>query len=163
MRRALVLLLAALTAAGCGGDDNRPDQDPGAFISELVHHVAAGRYGQAWATMYPPHQKVATRARYMQCEPQTPFPGKVNAIRVLEVFDEPVAVAGEPQKLDSTAIRVRLTVTAANDTDRFESTFHAVAVDGRWTWFLPEERYAAYHDGGCFTDGRSSSSTPTAP
>jgi hypothetical protein len=144
------LLLSALALAGCGGGDERPDQDPGAFISELVHDVAAGRYAQAWTTLYPPHQQVATRQEYLRCEPMTPFPGKVENVRVLEVFDEPVDVAGQADQVDSTAIIVRLTVRAENERDRFDSTFHAVAVDGKWTWFLPEQRYEAYVAGDCF-------------
>ena len=149
---AAALVAASLAVAGCGGGDDRPSQDPGEFISQLVHHVAAGRYARAWATLYPAHQKVATKEEYLQCEPQTPFPGKVESVRVLEVFDEPVAVAGQDEEVDSTAIIVRLTVRAANDEqDRFDSTFHAVAVDGKWTWFLPERRYAAYEAGDCFS------------
>ena len=150
--RALAAGLAAVAlAAGCGGGDSKPDEDPGEFISQLVHHVAAGRYAQAWTTLYPPHQRVATRQEYLRCEPMTPFPGKVENVRVLEVFDEPVSVGGEAEEVGSTAIIVRLTVLAEDDQrDRFDSTFHAVAVDGKWTWFLPEQRYEAYVAGGCF-------------
>ena len=150
--RALAAALAAVAlVAGCGGGDSKPDQDPGEFISQLVHHVAAGRYAQAWTTMYPPHQRIATRKEYLRCEPMTPFPGKVESVRILEVFDEPVEVAGQAEDVESTAIIVRLTVRAANERDRFDSTFHAVAVDGKWTWFLPESRYAAYVVGDCFS------------
>jgi hypothetical protein len=151
--RALAAVLAAVALmAGCAGSDAKPDQDPGEFISQLVHHVAAGRYAQAWTTMYPPHQQVATKQEYLRCEPMTPFPGTVENVRILEVFDEPVEVAGEAEDVDSTAIIVRLTVRAGKDErDRFDSTFHAVAVDGNWTWFLPESRYAAYVAGDCFS------------
>ena len=149
---AVSLAAVALAAAGCAGGGERPDQDPGAFIAQLVHHVAAGRYAQAWTTMYPPHQQVVARQAYVRCERVTPFPGTIERLRVLEVFDEQVAVAGQAEKVDSTAIIVRLTVRARDDgRDRFDSTFHAVAVDGRWTWFLPDQRYAAYAAGDCFS------------
>ena len=148
---AVSLAAVALAAAGCAGGDGRPAQDPGEFISQLVHHVAAGRYAQAWTTMYPPHKKIVTRQEYVRCERTTPFPGRIESLRVLDVFDEQVEVAGQGEKVDSTAIIVRLTIRGGNDErDRFDSTFHAVAVDGKWTWFLPEARYAAYESGDCF-------------
>ena len=148
---AVCLAAVALAGVGCAGGDARPDEDPRDFISELVRHVAAGRYAQAWTTMYPPHQAIVTRQEYVRCERTTPFPGRIESLRVLDVFDERIDVAGQTEKVDSTAIIVRLTIRGGDDArDRFDSTFHAVAVDGKWTWFLPEARYAAYESGSCF-------------
>ena len=156
----IALLAAALAAAlvgGCGGGDGEEGEErvaAGAFVSDLVHHVAAGRYAAAWEDLYPPHQKVATRAAYIRCEPLTPFPGRIQRLEVRRVWQEPVQISGNRRSTNSTAVRIRMTVRSAAPTpERFDSTFHVVDVDGRWRWFLPSVRYVAYREGRCLTDG----------
>ena len=157
--RALTLLAAALAAAalaGCGGGsgDATPDGDPGAFMARLVRDVAAGRYERAWQTLHPAHQLVATRERYLSCEHLTPFPGRIASVKVVSVADERYTVPGESESVDSTVVTLRVTLRpASRPGNRFDSTFHAVPVEGHWTWSLPATRFAAYKSGDCFTEG----------
>jgi hypothetical protein len=152
MRRAALACLLATALTGCGGGSGEePGGDPAGFIVQLVRNVAAGRHDAAWADLYPPHQRVAARAEYARCEERDPFPGRLAEVVVLKVFDEPARVAGQPQPLQSIAVRVRMVVRRPTMNERFEHTFHAVAVDGRWRWYLPAARFDAYRAGLCPT------------
>lgn len=143
--RPVLLGCLALLLAGCGGGGGEPDEDASEFVSVLVHDVAAGRHDAAWERLHPRHQDAATRGEYARCEARDPLPGALSRLEILATFDEPVSVAGAG-RLDSTAVRMRLTV---GSDEPFVSTFHAVAVDGRWTWFMPAARYRAYSAGRC--------------
>jgi hypothetical protein len=154
-RLAFLVVAAAVVLAGCAGSSaDEPDGDPGKFMTRLVRDVAAGRYDRAWQTLHPSHQLVATRERYLSCEHLTPFPGKIASIRVVSVADERYTVPGESESVDATAVTLRVTLRpASRPGNRFDSTFHAVPVDGHWTWSLPATRFAAYESGDCFTEG----------
>jgi hypothetical protein len=151
----LVALLAAAAAvvAGCGGSDEAvapaPTADAGVYMSGLVRTIAAGNYGKAWESLYPAHQRIAKRSAYVACERRDHIPSRVAELRVLQVVDEEVEVAGESGKEHGAAITMRLRVGAGDFTDAVTDTFHAVAVDSGWAWILPEARYEAYRAGRC--------------
>jgi hypothetical protein len=149
VRRGALVVLAVAALAGCGGgggaEQERPDEDAGAFMTRLVREVAAGEYEQAWESLHPVHQRVARRSQYAACEQRDHIPGTVAGIAVLRVVDERVEVPGEKGTSAGAAITLRFRIGADDVTD----TFHAVAVGRVWAWVLPEARYEAYRAGRC--------------
>jgi hypothetical protein len=143
--------VAAALLAGCGGGDDPapPAADAGVFMTGLVRSIAAGNYGRAWESLYPAHQQVASRPQYVACERRDHIPSRVARIVVVRVVDERVDVAGQDARSVGAAITLRLRVGSDAGTDVVTNTFHAVAVDGTWTWVLPPARYAAYSSGRC--------------
>src|SRR5215204_1335421 len=146
-------LLAAAVAAGvvlvlARGSDDGPG-DPAAFMTTLIAQIAGNDYADAWITLHPAEQRVATRDAYISCESQSPIPGKLASVTVLEVVDEQVRVAGQgtaPGK----AVRLKLSIGGAGGAPVVVThTGHAVAVAGHWTWILPPERFADYEAGHC--------------
>src|SRR5215213_2465160 len=92
-------LVAAALAAGAvfafaRGSGDGPG-DPGAFMTSLVEEIAGNDYATAWLTLHPAQQRVATRNAYVSCESQSPIPGKLSSVSVVDVADEDVRVAGE--------------------------------------------------------------------
>lgn len=145
----LAAAVAALLVVRFAGSSDGPG-DPAEFVTGLVGQIAANDYANAWASLYPAHQRVATREAYIACEAQSPIPGKLSSISVLHVIDEQVRVAGEQESVAGKAVRVKLSITGAGAAPIVVThTSHAVAVADRWTWILPPERFAEYRAGRC--------------
>src|SRR5215217_1937278 len=92
-------LLAAAVAAGvvlvlARGSDDGPG-DPAAFMTTLIAQIAGNDYADAWITLHPAQQRIATRDAYVSCESQSPIPGKLSSVQVVDISDEDVEVAGE--------------------------------------------------------------------
>jgi hypothetical protein len=165
---ALVATLAAVATIGLAGPGETPPAapakqdpaqpiasgDPVAFVKRVVDAVVADDYRRAWRTLHPAHQRVAPLEDYVRCEWREPIPGRLQSIAVLGVRDRPLAVSGLEGTVPSTAVSLRLTIEdlATGERTAVTSTFHAVAVAGRWRWVLPNARYALYRTGEC---GRS--------
>ena len=145
---------AALSFAGTAesGRGNLPTEPAGTYMTTVVRQKLASEYDLAWQSLYPSHQRVATLEAYVGCESLVPRPGTLVAVKVLRVFDERISVAGGARKLKTRAVRVRVAV-ASPEFPLFPvtivNTFHAIAVDGRWTWILSRDQYAYYSAGTC--------------
>ena len=85
---------AGVVFAFARGSDNGPG-DPGAFMTNLFEEIAGNDYATAWMTLHPAQQRVATRDVYGSCESQSPIPGKLSSVTVVDVADEDVEVAGQ--------------------------------------------------------------------
>lgn len=136
----LVLALARGSAEGPG--------DPAAFMTSLVEEIAGNDYATAWLTLHPAQQRVATRDVYVSCESQSPIPGKLSSVTVVDVSDEKVDVAGEGTTAGK-AVRLKLSISGVGAPIVLTHTGHAVAVGDHWTWILPPERFAEYKAGRC--------------
>lgn len=155
-RTLLICLLGAalLAAAGCGGSSSSagpPGQTPGLFMSSLIRQKATGQYDLAWKSLHPLHQQVAPEKVYVKCENQTVFPGRLIKIAVVKVKDEPVRIAGERASVASKAVTLRVSVNSPGIPKPVvvTDTYHAIAVDGHWTWILTAENFAEYKAGHC--------------
>lgn len=144
---AAAALAAGLVVAFARGSDEGPG-DPSAFMTSLVEEIAGNDYATAWQTLHPAQQRVATRDAYVSCESQSPIPGKLASVTVVDVSDEDVHVAGQGTTAGK-AVRVKLSITGIGDPVVLTHTGHAVAVGDHWTWILPPERFAEYKAGRC--------------
>jgi hypothetical protein len=138
---------AALVLVFTRGSDG--PGDPAGFLTTVVQQIAGNDYADAWVSLHPAQKLVADRDAYVACESQSPIPGRLASVTVLDVSDEEVRVAGEgttPGK----AVRLKLSIGGlGGDPVVVTHTGHAVAVSGRWTWILPPERFADYEAGRC--------------
>ena len=158
---ALVATAAVLCTAstGCGGGSSsatsaassEPVQTAGLFYSSLIREKATGQYELAWKSLHPIHQRVAPEAKYVRCENRTAFPGRLLKISVLRVKDEPVLIAGERETVPSKAVTIRVSVASPGIPRPVvvTDTYHAIAVNGHWTWILTKGNYAEYKAGHC--------------
>jgi len=131
-----------------------PQASPVAFLETLIAQVVDNDYGRAWQTLHPAHQLVAPLREYVRCEELSPIPGRLTAIAVVAVRDEQLRIAGAAP-VDSKAVSLRITIRnmATGQRQAVATTFHAVAVDGRWRWVLPRPRYALYRANACGAGG----------
>jgi hypothetical protein len=140
------LALAALVLlAGCGGGGGAPDQPADEFVDGLFTRIFAGDHASVWEDLYPPHQEVATRDRYVSCGRQEARIDASAAVEVLDVREERWQVSGEDESRDSTAVTFRITVQGSGATN----TGHLIAVDGGWRWILSPTDYEAFSAGRC--------------
>lgn len=143
-------LVAAATAQATPGV--RPAEPAGKYMTGVVKQKLANEYEDAWQSLYPPHQRVATLEAYVGCESLVPPPGTLVAVNVLRTFDERIHVAGVSRRLMTRAVRVRVAVSAPSFPDfpvAVTQTFHAIAVGAQWKWILSTDQYAYYSAGGC--------------
>jgi hypothetical protein len=147
---------ASLVVAGCGGSGSgggstHPAETPGLFMSSLIREKATGQYDLAWASLHPLHQQVAPQKLYVHCENQTVFPGHLIKVSVVGVKDEPVRIAGESESVSSKAVTLRVAVNSPGIPRPVvvTDTYHAIAVDGHWTWILTRGNFATYKAGNC--------------
>lgn len=151
---AVAAALAGTLAAAHGGRSASavPARgDPATFIVRTTREKLQGRYARVWDSLYPSHKRVAPRDLFVRCEMRMPFPGKVVSLRAVSKWREPVSIAGLARKLPSEAVRIRAIVRSPllATPVTVTHTFHAVAVEGRWTWILSPSRFRLYADGGC--------------
>jgi hypothetical protein len=118
-------------------------------MTGLLRQIARNDYERAWTTLHPSHQRIVTRAEYVRCEAQSPIPGRLDSVKVLNVSDKPVRLAGQAEMVAGKSIRVRLTFSGLAEPLVVMHTGHAVAVGDRWTWVLPPARFAEYETGRC--------------
>jgi hypothetical protein len=155
MRTLLLLAAAALTVAGCGA--HAPEQRPVEFLEVLFAQLYGGDHAGAWTSLYPAHQRVATRGLYVACEEQAPaFAGTLERVEVLSAREEPWRVAGQAEPLDATTVRYRITVSLGGDREHVDGSGHLVAVDGSWRWILKRADFDAYRAGRCPVTGPTS-------
>lgn len=143
--RPRLALAAIVFVAGCGGGGAAPEQPAGEFVDGLFTRIFAGEHTSVWEDLYPPHQEVATRDRYVACGRREPTIGDSAVVEVLGVREEPWKVAGEEETRESTAVTFRITVEGSDATN----TGHLIAVDGSWRWILSPADYAAFSAGRC--------------
>lgn len=159
LRRASAAGLAALAlavAAGVvlvfrtDGDDApaEPSELPGAFIEQVYRRLLDGRHGRAWDLLHPAHQRIVSRRRYIECGAEWPPSPALQKFEILEVFRDPIDVPLIPETT-SRAVRYRVTVGAGSESDSFTAMGHAVAVDGRWRWFLAAPEVSSFERGDC--------------
>jgi hypothetical protein len=149
-----ILCAAILVVAGCGGgssESGKPDQGPGLFMTSLIREKATGQYDLAWKSLHPLHQEVAPEKVYIRCENLTVFPGRLVKVSVVQVKDEPVLIAGEKDSVASKAVTIKVKVNSPGIPKPVvvKDTYHAVAVDGHWTWILTKDNFAQYKAGRC--------------
>jgi hypothetical protein len=128
-----------------------PPADPGRFMVRVVTQVVANDYAAAWTTLHPAHKRVAPRSEYVACELRNPVAGTLSGVRLMSVADRRFAMPGKEMLVRGKAIRVRITLVdpATNELMRTTQVFHAVAVERRWTWILPERAYNLYRTDSC--------------
>lgn len=148
-----------LVLTACGGGAASPDgeaiasptEGAGLFMTSLIREKATGQYELAWQSLHPFHQHVAPRVEYVQCENQTAFPGTLLKVSVVRVKDEPVLIAGESHSVESKAVTIRVSVRSPGLPRPVivVDTYHAVPVEGHWTWILTRDNFAQYKSGHC--------------
>lgn len=144
-RLTAIAAAVVLVCAGCGGEEDLSAGGPGAAQVQLLENLYGGRYERAWAALHPAHQRIAPRARFVRCARQVAPRGDLEAIEVLDVFDDDAAIAGIPEA-ETRAVRLRVT-SFEGDSDTFVN--HAVRVGERWLWVLNAESVEAYRRNRC--------------
>jgi hypothetical protein len=149
-----IVCAAILVVAGCGGgstSSGAPSEGPGLFMSSLIRQKATGQYDVAWKSLHPSHQEVAPEKVYIRCENLTVFPGHLTKVSVVQVRNEPVLIAGEQKSVPSKAVTLKVAVNSPGIPKPVvvRDTYHAVAVDGHWTWLLTKDNFAEYKAGKC--------------
>jgi len=146
----LTAVIAALTlAAHAEPAGARQHGSPVAFLTTTVRLLAANRYAEAWQTLNPIDQDAAPLTSYLACESTTPIPGRLTALRVARVWNEPIRIAPETKAVPSVAVSFVLRLTGAGVTATVPLTAHAVRTTASWTWILPPTRLAMYRQNAC--------------
>jgi hypothetical protein len=149
-----ILCAAIVVVAGCGSgsrESGKPDRGPGLFMTSLIREKATGQYDLAWKSLHPLHQEVAPEKVYIRCENLTVFPGRLIKVSVVGVKDEPVLIAGEKDSVPSKAVTIKVAVNSPGIPKPVvvKDTYHAVKVEGHWTWILTKDNFAQYKAGHC--------------
>jgi len=150
----IAVVLAALAVAATAQADRgvRPAESAGSYMKTIVKQKLASQYDLVWQSLYPAHQRVASRDAYVACESLIPSMGELASVKVLHVFNERIAVAGVAHKVKTRAVRVWVAV-AVPSFPQFPvitiRTFHAIAVAGQWRWILSPDQYSYYSEGTC--------------
>jgi hypothetical protein len=157
--------LAFAARAGQSGNGTRPApaaevlpqetaretvESAGAFFRRHIEQELTGQFGRSWDELHPAHQQVVSRERYARCRAdlfaRAGAAGRLEAFEVLETADETIAAAGIPETV-SKAVSVRFRIGSNGSTHTGSERLHAIQVEGRWAWILPESAYRAYETG----------------
>ena len=147
MKRLLAVLAVATavlaTSCGTGGSGgSRPrTQSAAEFVRSVTTEFSRGQSGRLWDQLLPADQRIATRARFLECQPNEGW--SLKSIKVLETYDDPVVVRAK--SVPSKAVTVRVT----SDDGVTTATMHAVSYKGTWRWILQASDRRAYMTGKC--------------
>ena len=153
---ATALLGSRLTApeSASAASQAMPQASPVAFLEQVIAQVVDNDYGRAWQTLHPAHQRVAPLREYVRCEERSPIPGRLSGIQIDGVRDEQLRIAGAaPVDAKAVSLRITLRNLATGQREAVPATLHAVAVEGKWRWILPQRRYALYQANACGAGG----------
>lgn len=155
MRQLLGLL--GLAAVLAGSASAASSEGPGAFITRILREEIHGQWGLQWRELHPGHQRLITKAQYIQCSRamKTNFATGEEIFRVLDVRNEAISVQGVPQRISK---RVTINFREPGKTG-LTYRLHAVNVRGRWTWILGGRFLSALSRGRCL-DGRPLQTNP---
>jgi hypothetical protein len=145
-RLALLALVALLVLPACGGDEDPAHTPAGMAQVELLNDLYNGRFGAAYDDLHPSHQNLVPRALFIRCARETIPVGQLDAIEILDVFDDETRaplLGGEPTK----GVRIRLTFTDGQSTEPFVN--HEVNEGDRWYWMLNQRAIDTYQAGRC--------------
>ena len=135
----------AFLGAGCAGGgmsgSQAGTQSPASFVDRITTEFSRGQSGRLWDELIPLDQRVVTRARFVACQANEGW--ELKSIKVLETYDDPVAVGAK--SIASKAVTVRVT----SDDGITTATMHAVPVNGKWRWVLQSSDRDAYAAGKC--------------
>lgn len=150
MKRIIVLLGLVALAAGCGGSGSAtPKESVGVFMTRILREEINGQWARQWAELHPGHRRLITRAQYVACSRKmnTDIATGKEVFRVLAVANDPIHVAGVPQR---TSKLVTITFTQRGKaTGALTYRLHAVADKGRWVWILGDRFLTAVSRGRC--------------
>lgn len=142
---AMVLVVAtAVLAAGCfggGSTGSKGTQSAADFVRRVTTEFSRGQSGRLWDELLPADQAIVTRARFVACQANEGW--NLKSIKVLETYDDPVAIGAK--SLPAKAVSVRVT----SDDGVTTATMHAVSVKGTWRWVLQPLDRTAYASGKC--------------
>jgi hypothetical protein len=128
--------------SGCGGGSSRSaTESPADFVRRVTTEFSRGQSGRLWDELLPADQRIVTRARFVACQANEGW--DLKNIKVLETYDDPVAVGAK--SLPSKAVTVRVT----SDDGITTATMHAVNVNRKWRWVLQSADRTAYSSGKC--------------
>jgi hypothetical protein len=148
-----IVTAAALALAGTASANRgvRPAEPAGPYMVSVVKQKLSSDYAAAWQTLYPAHQRIATRDAYIACERLAPDAGTMRSVRALRTYNERIPVAGKGGMTATKAVDVRVTVDSPLVAFPvvIEQTFHAIKVSGRWRWILSIDQYRYYSAGEC--------------
>src|SRR5216684_2392978 len=83
-------MFASIGAAALPREPAQPGGSPVAFLAHIVRLLAANRYAQAWTSLNPWQQSLASLPAYVACESQSPIPGQLVSLQVLRLRHESV-------------------------------------------------------------------------
>jgi hypothetical protein len=154
MKRLLALGVIALVVAGCGAAAASTSHDtaratgPGVFMTRILREEIHGQWARQWHELHPGHRKLISEAQYVACSQRmgTDFATGDEVFRVLDVRNEPIQVAGVPER---TSKLVTITFTHPGKKGGLTYHMHAVNVNGHWTWILGGKFLSAVARGRC--------------
>jgi len=155
IRGAVALLVLAASAAcmpATAATALKPGVGPQAASTlavQIVQLMGQGRYELAWNHLYPQHQAIVSRARYVTCESLSPLP-IVTRVKVLSAEPDLISVPG----LDRPVVGYTVTLRTTFQDMRFGTydvhhVVHVLAVHGHAVWILSAHRFDAYSHNLC--------------
>ncbi|HEY2374092.1 MAG TPA: hypothetical protein VGH82_16350 [Gaiellaceae bacterium] len=164
LRAAIAILIAIVAAAAVAvGRTDASSRAPAAqaatptlssaraFVLDELQAKLDGRWGRAWSSLYPLHQRTAVRAVYVRCERATPFLSQTRVFGILRVRRALVHVAGLSRSVPGAAVTLSVALAwyGPRDPIMLTPTLHVVAVGGRWRWLLSSQSYLTYRHAAC--------------
>ena len=142
---ATLVVATALLGGGCfggsGGGSQAAAGSPADFVRRVTTEFSRGQSGRLWDELLPADQRVVTRAFFVNCQANEGW--NLKSIKVLETYDDPVAIGAK--NVPSKAVTVRVN----SDDGITTATMHAVSVNGTWRWVLQSSDRTAYAAGKC--------------
>ena len=159
-RAAAAIALGAVVvalAAGCGGGTQAPREDVGVFMTRILREEIDGQWSRQWTELHPGHQKLISRAAYVECSKEigTNFGTNKERFKVVAVENDSIHVRGVPQ---TSAKLVTITVRRPG-APLLTYRLHAVSLGDRWAWILGQRFLDAIGRGRCLDGSRLQSNT----
>lgn len=149
----LLALVVLLLIVGCRGDAGPSAEERAVrrVADEMLTHVLAGRYGQAWESLHPVHQAIVSREQLEACGNR--FPPVFSSHEIAEVSELELNL-DEIGQTDGWMAVVVFELTdefkaQENASGPIDRSLYVTQVDGDWRWVLQQGRLEAFRNGNC--------------
>jgi hypothetical protein len=137
-----VLVLGALSLAGCGGSSASSD-GPGEFAKRQYEQMGKRERGKVYDSLLPEQRSQDVLDAYWGCTESVVGSFHFDTIEVVDVHDESITVGGVSHPGKAVTLKITL------GPNRADLTRHVINEDGRSYAAVSDRKLAQWHRGIC--------------
>jgi hypothetical protein len=113
-----------------------PAETAGDALKRQLQLLSEEQLGELYDELHPEQQKLFTSDQF-RCQREALGRLEVTSVEIVDEYPDRIQIPGTGIEEDATAVSARVSVVGLGGLQTGTDTFHQFAVDGKWTWTVP--------------------------